>query len=173
MIRKKKGFLRPRRLYEKARIAEENALALKYALKSKREIWKTLAKVKYFRKRAMELAKKPREEQQVLFNKLNALGLKVNSIADILDLKLENILERRLPTIVANKNLANTPQHARQMTAHKKVLVDGKVINSPSYLVSVAEENKITVKKGIAKPKKAKEEEKTEDVKELEGEENA
>ena len=151
MIRKGKLFNRPKKAYEKSRIAEENLLLEKYGLKTKREIWKTIAKVNYFRTRAKALANSPIEDQEVLFNKLNYLGLKVNSIADVLALKVENLLERRFSTIVAKKGLASTAKQARQMIAHKTVLLNGNAINIPSYLVPVAEEGNITVKQKVKK----------------------
>jgi len=146
MIRKKKSYLKPRKAFEKSRIGEENALVKKYGLKNKREIWKTLAKVNYFRNRAKTLARLSIEEQEVLFNKLNAIGLKTESIADVLGLKVEDLLDRRLQTVVHKKKLANTSNQARQMVVHKKVLVVGRVVNSPSYIVPVKEENLITAK---------------------------
>ncbi|MEM4259352.1 MAG: 30S ribosomal protein S4 [Candidatus Pacearchaeota archaeon] len=151
MIRKKKKYSRPKKAFEISRIKEENALLKKYALKNKLEVWKTMAKIDYFRRRAKALAKSPIEKQQVLFNKLKALGLNTNTIADVLALKIENLLERRLPTIVFKKNLAKTIKEARQMVVHKRVLIDNKVINIPSYLVSVAEEGLITLKKKAKK----------------------
>lgn len=153
MIRKSKLYARPKKAYEKVRIAEENKLLEKYALKNKKEVWKAIAKINYFRSRAKALARASQNEQEVLFGKLRAIGLNTNSIADVLGLKIENLLERRLPTIVAKLGLASTPRHARQMIVHKKVLVDGKVINIPSYIVSVDLENKITLKQKAAKPK--------------------
>lgn len=146
MIRKKKRYVKPRKMYEKARILEENKLMLKYALKSKREIWKTLAKVNYLRHRAMNLSKAPIEEQEVLFKKIKAIGLKANSISDVLALKVEDLLERRLPTIVAELKLANTPKQARQFVVHKSVLISDRIVNIPSYIVPVAEEKLITLK---------------------------
>ncbi len=159
MIRKRKKFVRPRKLYIKTRIKEENGLLNKYALKSKREIWKTAAKVNYFRKRAMALAKASDEEQMVLFNKLKRIGLKTDSIAEILALKTEDLLERRLPTVLFKKGLSKTPQHARQMIVHKKVLIDGKAINIPGYIVAVEEESLISVKPGKEKKVAVKSEE--------------
>ncbi len=146
MIRKKKLYVKPRKSYEKARILEENKLLQKYALKNKREIWKTLAKVNYFRHRAMDLVKKSREEQEVFFKKLNNLGLKVKSVADILALKVENILERRLPSIIFRKGYSKTAKEARQLVSHRKILVNGRIVDVPSYIVSVAEENNIFLK---------------------------
>ena len=147
MIRKKNKYSRPKKAFEISRIKEENALLKKYALKNKLEVWKSLAKVAYFRRRAKALAKSSLEEQQVLFNKLNALSLNTNTIADVLALKIENLLERRLPTIVFKKGIAKTTQEARQMVAHKRILIGNNIINSPSYLVSLAEENSISLKR--------------------------
>ena len=153
MIRKKKRYSRPKKAFEKSRIDEENRLLKKYALKNKLEVWKTIAKVNYFRRRAMALARSSFEEQDILFSKLRALGLNATSTADALALKIEDLLERRLPTIVFKKGLAKTPQEARQMVAHKRVLIEKKVIDSPSYLVSLSEENNIEIKRK-AKPAK-------------------
>ena len=146
MKRKHKLYVRPKKAYEKIRIKEENSLAAKYGLKNKREIWKTIAKVSYFRRRAKALAQAPAEEQEVFFSKLRKIGLNTNSISDVLDLKVENILERRLPTIVVKKKLAETSRQARQFVVHKKILVNGKVVNTPSYIVSTEEENNITLR---------------------------
>lgn len=137
MIRKKKLFVRPKKLYIKSRIKEENSLLSRYGLKNKKEIWKTAAKINYFRKMAMALAKLSAEKQQALFNKLKGLGLKTETTADVLALKTEDLLERRLPFIVFKKGLAKTPQHARQMVVHKKILIDDKTVNVPSYTVSI------------------------------------
>jgi len=146
MIRKKKMFEKPRKAYEKSRIEEENRIVERYGLKNKREVWKTLSKVNYFRSRAKELAKLGKDEQEVLFNKLRAIGLNTSTIADVLALKVEDLLERRLPTILVKKKLANTTSQARQMVSHKRVLVDRKIINIPSYLVPVSQEGSITLK---------------------------
>ncbi len=165
MIRKKKRFVRPKKAYETVRIKEENVMMEKYALKNKKEIWKTIAKVDYFRRRAKALARESAEDQEVLFNKLRELGLKINSISDVLALTFTDLLERRLPTIVVKKNLANTEKQARQMVVHKKVLIDGKVINVPSYLVKVSEESLISVRRNQKSEKPKKEEVKVEEQK--------
>ncbi len=147
MIRKHKKYVKPRQMFESERIKEENILVKKYGLRNKREIWKTQAKVNYFRSRAKELARKPIEEQELFINKLKALGLNVGSTSDVLDLKVEDLLNRRLPTIVVEKGFASTPLQARQMTVHKRVLINKKVLDSPSYIIPVAQENSISIKK--------------------------
>ncbi|MFH1803018.1 MAG: 30S ribosomal protein S4 [archaeon] len=164
MKRKSKSYKKPMKPFEAGRIKEENELRKKYALKNKREIWKTQAKVDYYRGRAKALANKPHEEQEVLFKKLQALGLKVESIADVLGLKVEDILKRRLPTVVSEKKLADTVKQARQMVVHKKIKINNKVVSAPSYLVPVSEEKKIEVKKKAKKAKPKTEEPKPEEA---------
>ncbi len=154
MIRKKKKFAWPRKIYDKPRILDENQLVEKYGLKNKKEIWKTEAKVKYFRTRAKQLITADSEEQQNFFSKLRKMGLKVNSIADVLALTKEDVLKRRLSNVLFDKKLANTPKHARQMIVHKRVLISNKAINSPSYIVNIEEENLISLKPSIVKTKK-------------------
>jgi small subunit ribosomal protein S4 len=153
MIRKHKKFDRPRRLYDKRRILDENKLVEKYGLKNKREIWKMEAKVKYFRSRAKDLITAPHDEQKHFFAKLNTIGLKVKTIADVLALDKEDLMKRRLSTIVAEKRIGNTPKHARQMIVHKKIMIGGTVVNVPGYFVRVDEEDSIKLRKKVATTK--------------------
>jgi small subunit ribosomal protein S4 len=62
-------------------------------------------------------------------------------------LQVEDLLKRRLPSIIFKRNLAATPQQARQFVTHKKVRIAGNVVNIPSYLVATAEEAAIQVDK--------------------------
>ena len=151
MIRKRKKFEWPKKLWDKPRILDENKLKLKYGLKNKREIWKTDAKVKYFRNRGKNLITAEQDEQQIFFDKLNKIGLKIQTIADVLSMEKEDLMKRRLATVVYKKGLADTPRQARQMIVHKRVLVGGNVVNIPSYLVKVEEEKNIILKKKIKK----------------------
>jgi small subunit ribosomal protein S4 len=59
---------------------------------------------------------------------------------DILSLKVENILERRLQTIVYRKGLARSPKQARQLITHGHIAIEGQRVSIPSYMVSIAEE---------------------------------
>ncbi|MEK6927844.1 MAG: 30S ribosomal protein S4 [Nanoarchaeota archaeon] len=154
MIRKHKNFSRPKKAFEITRIKSENSLMELYGLKNKKEIWKTIAKVGYYRHRAMDLSKAPTEEQELFFTKLRALGLEVSSISDVLALTVENLLKRRLQTITMQKKFANTMKHARQLIAHKLILIDGRACSVPSYIVPVAEESKLTLKPSTVKAKK-------------------
>ena len=52
---------------------------------------------------------------------------------------LMTILESRLDNVVFRMGLARTRKEARQIVDHKHVLVNGKQVNIPSYLVKVGD----------------------------------
>jgi len=161
MLRKKKTYSRPKRPFDKVRIDEEAKIKEEFGLKNKREIWKAEAKIKSMREKAKKLISAGPDEQQTLFDKLGKIGIKVNSITDILGLDKRDYLEQRLQTIVVKKMLARSMKSARQLITHKKVLVDGKMISSPSYIVPLALRNKISLKVTKKKPTNKKIEEKS------------
>lgn len=161
MIRKTKKYSWPKKLYDSARIKDENLLVEKFGLKNKREIWKAEAKVKYLRQRAKDLITASEEDKNAFFDKLNKRGLKVSAIADVLALTKEDILNRRLATVVYRKNLARTPKQARQMVVHRKVKINERVVNVPGYLVKVDEEDLIRAQE-VKMPIKKQEEEQDE-----------
>ena len=144
--RKRKLFSRPKKLFDRVRMDEENILIKRYGLKNKREIWKTKTAVSKLRRRAKALIGADMEEQQKFFDKLNKMGMKIIDVSDVLALTEENIFERRLQTMLFKKKLANTVKGARQLIVHKNVLVDGKVVNVPSFVVTTDLEDKITLK---------------------------
>jgi small subunit ribosomal protein S4 len=146
MKRKHKLYSRPKKLYDKTRIEEEVVIVKRFGLKNKREIWKAQAKVDSMRGKAKNLISASEEDKEAFFKRLRKIGLNVNSIADVLSLTKEDYLGRRLQTVVAEKKLANTVKAARQLITHKKVIVDGGIVNSPSYVVPVELENKISLK---------------------------
>ena len=49
------------------------------------------------------------------------------------------LLERRLDNLVYRMGFANTRSEARQLVAHKGVLVNDEVVNIPSYLVAAGD----------------------------------
>ena len=146
MKRKHKRYSRPKRPFDKQRIEEEAKIREEYGLKNKIEIWRADSAVKGIRSKAIKLIPKTKEEQKALFEKLKKIGLKADSLADVLSLEKSDYLNRRLQTIVFKKRLARTPKQARQMITHRKILVDGRAVDSPSYIVPVELEEKISVK---------------------------
>ncbi|MEM2124673.1 MAG: 30S ribosomal protein S4, partial [Methanolinea sp.] len=64
-------------------------------------------------------------------------------IDDVLSLRVENELERRLQTLVYRKCLARSPKQARQMITHGHIAIAGKRVSIPGYRVTRAEESEI------------------------------
>lgn len=160
MKRKHKTYSKPKKPFDKPRIIEEEAIKSEFGLKNKREIWKAESKIKTIREKAKNLISADEKEKEEFFGRLKRIGFKVNSIGDVLSLDKKDFLKRRLQTVLVEKHLARTVKAARQLITHKKVLIDGKSVNAPSYIVPVELENKITLKQGKVKVKK---EEKTEE----------
>lgn len=163
-IRKRKKYSRPRRLHDSVRMEEESQLIKKYGLKNKREIWKADAAIERIRDKAKKLITSSTEEQEKLFGNLNKIGLNVKTIADILGLNKEDWLKRRIQSILIKKNLAK-PKEARQLIAHKHVAINDRIVNIPSYVVKIDEEDKIRVFKKIKKQKEEVKEKIEEEVK--------
>lgn len=169
MIRKKKNYSRPKRPFEKIRIIEEEKIKKEYGLKNKKEIWKAEAKIKSMREKAKKMISKDHEEQKRLFNQLKKIGINVESIGDILALDKKDYLEQRLQTILVKKKIATTMKQARQLITHKKIMIDGKIINIPSYIVPVELRGKISIKEKMNKRiKKVNKEESENDGKSVE-----
>lgn len=55
-------------------------------------------------------------------------------------------MKRRLQTVIFDKKIALTIKSSRQLITHKKIIVGGGIINSPSYVVPVDSEDKISLK---------------------------
>ena len=155
MKRKHKKYSRPKRPFDKNRIVEEEKIKKEFGLKNKKEIWRSESRIKLMRTLAKNLISARPEEQKKLFEKLGNLGFKAGSVAEILSLDKKDYLRRRLQTIVVVKKLARTLKEARQFITHRKVLIDGKVVDSPSYIVPVSLEGKISVKPRKEKTNKA------------------
>ena len=153
MKRKHKQYSKPKRPFDKTRIEEEAIIKKEFGLKNKREIWKAEAKIKSIREKAKKLISSNKEDQQAFFDRLKKMGLEVNSIGEVLALDKKDYLNRRLQTILVKNELTTTTRSARQLITHKKVLVDGKIVNSPSYIVPIKLEKKISLKQKLKKPK--------------------
>ncbi len=64
------------------------------------------------------------------------------------------LLERRLDNVIFRMGFARTRKEARQVVGHKHVLVNGKSVNVPSYLISAGDVIEIREKsKGLQRYK--------------------
>ncbi|MBE5852058.1 MAG: 30S ribosomal protein S4 [Lachnospiraceae bacterium] len=56
------------------------------------------------------------------------------------------LLERRLDSVVFRMGFARTRREARQVVGHKHILVNGKLVNIPSYLIKAGDVIELTEK---------------------------
>ncbi len=156
MLKQKKKYNRPRKPFEKARIDEEAGIVKVYGLKNKREIWKAEFFISNIRSQAKDLIVASEEKQKKFIENLVKVGLVKEGagIDDILGLKKENLLDRRLQTVVFRKGMAKTAKGARQLITHKHVMISGKIVDIPSYIVPVEAEKDILLKERKQKKKK-------------------
>lgn len=152
--KQRRRYSRPTHPWKVERITKENELCKKYCLKNKREVWRTKSTVGIFRKHARSLlvssGEEVEKEKKELLDKLNRLGiLETQSLDDVLALNVEDLLERRLQTLVYRKGLANTIKQARQLVVHRHVLVGDKIVNIPMYIVPKDREDEIKISERI------------------------
>ncbi|MEM3173331.1 MAG: 30S ribosomal protein S4 [Candidatus Bathyarchaeia archaeon] len=146
----KKKYESPRFPWRSDVLQNELVLLGQYGLRNKRELWRAKTMLSKFRGVARSLlgmsAERRVKLEAQLLGKLKRLGmLPENAVLDdVLDMTVENILERRLQTIVFRKGLAKTPYQARQLIVHGHIAVNGRVVYSPGYLVSKDEEESVT-----------------------------
>ena len=120
-----------------------------FGLKTKRELWKSRTELSRLRHQARSLLAVRQEvrkkEEPILMHSLSRIGLveKTATLDDVLNLEIENLLARRLQTIVFKKFFFKTPYQARQAISHGHILIGDRIINRPSYVVKVEEEDTI------------------------------
>ncbi|MCD6464205.1 30S ribosomal protein S4 [Candidatus Woesearchaeota archaeon] len=152
--RLRKKYETPGHPWQASRMKLESELMKAYGLKNKRELWKTSTFLKKAQDRIKKLTALRTEqafkEQKQIIQKLARLGLVQENASsdDVLGIDLKSVFERRLQTIVYRKGLARSVKQARQFIVHKHIEVDGRIVTSPSYLVSIDEEASVRIKPG-------------------------
>ena len=147
----KKKYERPKKPYDKERIESERKVLNDFGLSRKKEIWRAESIVRDYRRRARELqAKKNELAEKELVTRLNRLGIQCKRLDDVLQINLDNILSRRLQTIVFKKGMANSMRHSRQLIVHGHVTVDNKRVSWPSYIVEKDVEDRISLSNYMA-----------------------
>ena len=148
--RQKKKYESPRFPWRSDILQSELRLLGEYGLRNKRELWRHRTMLSNFRGTARSLlgvpsSERAREENQ-LVERLKRLGvLSEDAVLDnVLDVTTENLLERRLQTIVFRKGLAKSTTQARQLITHGHIAIRDRKVFSPSYLVQRDEEQRIT-----------------------------
>ncbi len=154
--RQKKKYVTPTHPWDKARLEKEIQLVIKYGLRNKRELWKFQNILRKYRRVARDLLAEinlpgkegeyAKAKAQMVIRKLHRMGILPENatLDDILNLTVEDFLERRLQTIVYRQGLANTIKQARQLITHRHIAVDGRRVTSPGYIVTRDMESKIS-----------------------------
>ena len=152
----RKQYSRPRSPWRADQLAQELYLLGTFGLRNKRELWKAETRLSSVRKQARVLlaatqAVRLREEKKLL-DSLRRRGLigEAATLDDILSLTVEDVLQRRLQSMVFKKGMALSPLHSRQLIVHGHVSIGGRVVTVPGYEVEGQEESGIAVVGGAA-----------------------
>ena len=145
----RKKWIGPKHPWRKERLMYEMRLVGEYGLRNKRELWIAQTIIRKFRHQARSLLAVPKEIREkvenALLRRLYQLGLLPENatLDDVLSLSVEDLLERRLQTIVYRKGLARTIYQARQLIVHGHIAIAGRRVTAPGYLVTKDEEDLI------------------------------
>ncbi len=147
----KKKYSTPNHPWIRAVIEADKILKQEFGLVKKKEIliassflrkYKRLAKALIATKTAQAL----KEKEQIL-TKLKRLGILASdaSLDQILTLETKDVLNRRLQSVVYRHGLARTMKQARQFVTHRHIRIGADEFTSPSYLVSLEEEQHLKI----------------------------
>jgi small subunit ribosomal protein S4 len=147
--KQRKKYETPRFRWRKDILQEELKLIGNYGLRNKHELWRHKTTLSTARGIARSLIGKPAEERTKMENELltrlkkQGILAETSALDNVLDLSIEDILERRLQTIVFRKGLARTIFQARQLITHGHVTIGNRRVTVPSYTVAKAEEEQV------------------------------
>jgi small subunit ribosomal protein S4 len=157
----RKLFNRPRRIWATDQLSAELYIMGSYGLRNKRELWRAQTEMARIRNQARALlalsAEARAEKEKRLLNYLLRIGIVKEgaTLDDILGLKVEDLLERRLQTIVMKKAGTKSPYQARQVVSHGHVSIGNRKVNIPGYIVKKDEESGILLHIEMTKPSSA------------------
>jgi len=147
--KQRKKFETPRFPWRTDTLQIELNLLGQYGLRNKRELWHHKTMLSKFRGIARSLLGMSAEDRKILekqlLDRMDRLGIlpKTAVLDEVLDLSLEDLLERRLQTLVFRKGLAKSIFQARQLITHGHIAIDEKRVFTPNYLVLRDEEPKM------------------------------
>ena len=128
---------------------EELKILGTFGLKTKRELWKARTELSRVRNQARSLLALRQDvrdrEEPILLKSLSRVGYVEPdaTLDDVLNLELSDLFSRRLQTVVQKKFFFKTPYQARQAVSHGHILIGDRIVNIPSYVVSIDEESKV------------------------------
>lgn len=137
----RKKYESPKKVWNKERLASENKLISTYGLKNMRELWRMSLIIKKIRREVRKLFSiedaVAEARGRKIIERLYALGIveKDAKIEELLSLGVEDILKRRLQTLVLVNGLALNISMSRQLICHGFIAVDGKKATKPGMLI--------------------------------------
>lgn len=147
----RKIWRKPKRPFNYELKMEELKTIGTFGLKTKRELWKAHTELSRLRKQArslLALRQEVRQEKEpILMRSLSKIGLveENSTLDDVLNLQVTDLLSRRLQTVVLKKFGFKTPYQARQAVVHGHVMIGDRIVNIPSYIVTIGEEKNIRI----------------------------
>jgi len=145
----RKMWRRPKRPLNYDLLNEELYVLGTFGLKNKRELWKAHTELSRIRNQARSILALTQEirvkKEPILMRSLARIGLvKENStLDDVLNLKVTDLLSRRLQTVIQKKSSIKSPYFARQVVVHGHVMIGDRTVTIPSYTVTVEEEEEV------------------------------
>ena len=142
----------PTHPWRQARIDEEHALKEKYGLKKTggmREIWRERTSLRRYRNQAMKLIGRVdtseghfAKEKEQLITSLTRKGLLPEgaSVGDVLQIDIDQMLSRRLQSVVYRRGLAPTMRSSRQLIMHGHISIGEQKMTVPGYHILKEEE---------------------------------
>ncbi len=123
-----------------------------YGLRNKREVWRVQLLLSKIRTSARILLTLPETDSRRLFQgqslikrlkKYGILEKNIETLEQILSLKIQDFLERRLQTLVFKKGLAKSIHHSRILICQRHISIDNNLVDIPSFLVRTESQDKI------------------------------
>ena len=145
----RKDWNKPKRPFNFDLKMEELKILGTFGLKTKRELWKARTELSRVRNQARSLLALRQEvrdkEEPILIHSLSRIGLVEQNatLDDVLNLEINDLLSRRLQTIIMKKFYFKTPYQARQAISHGHIMIGDRIVNIPSYVVKVDEEEQV------------------------------
>jgi len=148
--KQRKKYETPEFPWTKEILDSELKLLGEYGLRNKRELWRHRSVLTKYKRIGISLLRMSLEKRKIfqdkLVNKLYLLGLvdQNATIDDVFGLSIEDILERRLQTIVFRMGLVKSLQQSRQFIIHGHISVNNARLKIPSYIVPRDKESTIS-----------------------------
>src|SRR2546425_5019828 len=135
----RKRYSRPKSPWRSDQLAQELYLLGIYGLRNKRELWRAQSQLSSTRKQARTLLAATQEVRQrgekIFMDSLVRKGLvRLGSpLDDVLSLTVEDVLARRLQSMIFKRGMAVSPLQARQAIVHGHVVIGQRRGTIPHY----------------------------------------